>query len=458
MLLKFINRLEELNALEERYTSPDPEFFIIYGRRRVGKTELIKKFAKEKNHFYFLAKEQHIELEIERFREKFAEKFNIHLEKTKELDKIFGEILDKIDINKKFVFIIDEFPFWVSKHRPILSEFQYLWDELLSDKNVFLILSGSSVSIMEQEVLAHKSPLYGRRTGQLKIEPMKIEYLRGFLPSYSVEELFKAYGALGGIPFYLKEFKADSTFSENVKNTFFNKSSLLHEEAEILLREELREVTTYFNIMKAIIDGATKLAEISQKARVDITNINKYLATLINLGLVRKEQPVTQSPKLKNFRYMLSDNYYKFWLQYVYPYEEEIEEDVNTILKIFERDYPRYMGNIFEDICRKSLRGFDIPIFKFPGAKTGRWWYKENEIDIVALNDTTKEILFCECKWQDEVNAKKVLAQLEEKTKCVLWNIDNRKEYYAIFAKSFTDDFKEPNVMFFDLNVFEKKI
>ncbi|MDP2754110.1 MAG: ATP-binding protein [Nitrospirota bacterium] len=458
MVLKFINRENELKALEERYRSEKPEFFIIYGRRRVGKTELIKRFASGKSHFYFLAKEQPIVLEIERFREKFAEKFDMHIERTEELEKIFAQILNKIDHDKKFVFIIDEFPYWVSKHHPILSEFQYLWDELLSKKNVFLILAGSSVSMMEQEVLAYKSPLYGRRTGQLKIEPLKLVCLKDFLPRYSAEDLFMVYGAVGGVPFYLKEFDDALTIRENVKNTFFNKSSLLYEEAEILLREELREVTTYFNIMKAIIDGATKLAEISSKARVDITNINKYLTTLMNLGLVRKEHPVTQPPKLKNFLYVLNDNYFRFWLQYVYPYGEEIEEDVNTALKIFENDYPRYMGGIFEDICKKILRDLNMPVFKFPGTKIGRWWHKDKEIDIVALNDDTKEILFCECKWQDKVNAKKVVAELKEKAKFVLWNNDKRKEYYAVFAKSFKDKRKELDSMLFDLNDLKKSI
>ncbi|VVB88181.1 ATPase domain predominantly from Archaea [uncultured archaeon] len=456
VLLKFIDRDDELRALEERYSSGRPEFFIIYGRRRVGKTELIKRFASGKDHFYFLAKEQPIELEIERFREKFAEKFDMHIERNGEWEKIFKTILDKINQKSKFIFIIDEFPFWISKHRPILSEFQYLWDELLGNKNVFLILSGSSVSMMENEVLAYKSPLYGRRTGQLKIEPMKLGCLQEFLPGYSVEDLFRVYGAVGGVPFYLKEFNDGLTVSENIKNTFFNKSSLLYVEAEILLREELREVTTYFNIMKAIIDGATKLAEISSKSRVDITNINKYLSTLINLGLVRKEYPVTQPPKFKNFLYVLNDNYFRFWLRYVYPYQEEIEEDVATVLKIFEDDYSRYMGLIFEDICKKSIRDFRIPIFNFPGTKTGTWWHKEQEIDIIALNDTTKEVLFCECKWQSEVNAKKIFAELKEKAKSVQWNNGSRKEYYAIFAKSFMGITEEPDLMLFDLNDFEK--
>ncbi len=451
MLLNFVNRGVELKALEGRHLSGAPEFFIIYGRRRVGKTELVKRFVSGKSHFYFLAKQQPIGLEIERFREKFAEKFNVHMEKTEDLERVFRQILDKVDPNTKFVLVIDEFPYWVSKHGSIISEFQYLWDELLRHRNVFLILAGSSVSVMEHEVLAQKSPLYGRRTGQIRVEPLKLKYLQDFLPKYDAEDLFKAYGAVGGFPFYLKEFRDDLSFSGNVRNTFFNKSSLLYEEAEILLREELREVSTYFNIMKAIDDGATRLGEIASKARVDVTNVNKYISTLMRLGFVRKERPITQPPKLKNFLYVLDDNYFRFWLRYVYPYEEEIEEDVDTVMKLFEADYPRYMGAVFEDICKKTLRGLNLPVFRSPGAKAGRWWHKDKEIDIVAINEQNREVLFAECHWGEKLDAARVLKDLKEKANFVQWNNGARKESYAIFAKSFKKKIKEPGLHLFDL-------
>lgn len=457
MLLKFINREVELEALEKAYSSKNPEFFVIYGRRRIGKTELIKKFIKNKTHFYYLAKKQKLSLELNEFKEKFSERFNIYLRDHSRFEDLFKEILTKINPKEKIIIVIDEFPYWIIKDEKILSEFQYLWDELLKEKNIFLIVCGSYMSIMEEKVLGKRSPLYGRRTGQLKIEPMKISELKHFLPKYGIEDLIKVYGAVGTIPFYLKEMSDSKSFLENIKDTFFNKANILNKEAEFLLNEELREVNVYFNILKAIIDGATRTSEIATKSRVDITNINKYLTTLVNLKLVKKIKPITAPPKEKKHLYSLEDNYYRFWLSYVYPYLSEIEEDIDIPLKILQREYSSYLGFIFEEFCHKLLRNLKLGVNKI-GMKTGTWWYKDKEIDLVALNDVSKEILFVECKWQDKVNAEKVLFELKEKAKYVDWNIDKRKEHYAIFAKSFKKRVKEKNVYCFDLNDLKKVI
>ncbi len=152
MILKFVNRIEELKILEEKYKSNKPEFLIIYGRRRIGKTELIKQFARDKDHFYFLSRKEPIKLEIDRFRKKFAEKFNIYLYETKDFETLFKQILEKIETSKKFLFLIDEFPYLVESYKPIISIFQNIWDEVLKEKNVMLVLTGSSVSIMETQV------------------------------------------------------------------------------------------------------------------------------------------------------------------------------------------------------------------------------------------------------------------------------------------------------------------
>ncbi len=453
MILNFINRKSELNALERVYNSKKSEFFIIYGRRRIGKTELIKKFIRNKNHFYYLAKKQNIDLERKEFQKKFSERFNIYL-KSDNFEDLFKEILTKIDLRKKFIFIIDEFPYWIIKDGKITSQFQYLWDELLKEKNVFLILCGSYMSIMEKKVLGKESPLYGRRTGQLKIEPMKIKHLKDFLPKYKPEDLIKIYGAVGTVPFYLKEMDDSQNFLDNIKNTFFNKSNILNKEAEFLLREELREVNVYFNIIRTIIEGATRISEIAVKSRVDITNINKYLAVLVELKLIRRIKPITAPPKEKKYLYLLEDNYFRFWLSYVYPYGSEIEEDVNIPLKILEKDYCSYLGFIFEDFCQKVIRNLETGINK-AGMEIGKWWHKDKEIDIVALNKKTKEILFGECKWQRGVNAQTILNGLKEKAGYVDWHLNGRKEYYCIFAKSFEKKTKEAYC--FDLKDLEKQ-
>lgn len=433
----FINREEELKGLENAYKSKKPQFFIIYGRRRVGKTELIKHFIKDKMHFYFLAKQQPMSLEFNRFKEKFSKKFNIYVAGN-EWESFFSEVFKKI--KKRMIIVIDEFPYWIIKEKGVVSEFQYLWDEILCKKNVFLIFLGSYISIMETNVLSYKSPLYGRRTGQIYVEGLKIKHLKDFFPHYNIEEIVKTYGALGAIPYYLIHFNPRMNFEENVLNTFLNNVHPLYQDAEILLRIELREPDIYFNIMKNILEGARKLNEIANKSKVDITNISKYLNTLIKLRLIKKIKPITSSPKEKNYLYVLEDNYFKFWLTYVYPYKEEIEENPEMHLEFIKKSYGDYLGNIFENFCRKAVNR----IFSF--TKIGKWWYKDKEIDIVGINEKSKEILFCECKWQNHVNGKKILKELEEKSREVKW--ESKKSHYIVFAKSF----KKKNKLMFDLS------
>jgi len=450
MILQFINRKTELDALEKAYRSPRSEFFVIYGRRRIGKTELMKRFTEKKSHFYFLAKKQNLELEREAFQRRFAEKFNIYMEESPTFEMLFKQILSKIDLKKKLVIVIDEFPYWIEREESVISEFQYLWDELLKEKNIFLILCGSYVSIMEEKVLSKNSPLYGRRTGQLEVEPMKIKHLQDFLPKYRTEELINTYGAMGTVPFYLKEMDDSQSFLENIRNTFFNKANILNQEAIFLLTEELREVNVYFNILKAILDGATTITEISSRSRVDITNIHKYIATLIGLKLVKRIKPITSSAKEKQYLLKIEDNYFRFWLTYIYPNQSEIEEDPDSLIKLVEKSYSSYMGFIFEDICRAIVRNFHTGVATL-GLEVGQWWYKDAEIDLIAVNHQTQEILFGECKWKDKVDAFKVLAELKEKTKLVQWNNTYRKEHYVIFAKSFQEKIKEKDLTLLDL-------
>lgn len=449
MILKFVDRENELTALEDAYRSGRAEFIVIYGRRRLGKTAIVKNFIKDKNGFYFLARQENLELEFTRFKEKIAKKYNIYIG-ADNWEKLFLEIEKKIEGRK--VIVIDEFPYWVIRSEKILSEFQYLWDEILSHQDMILILVGSYVSIMEQKVLGYSSPLYGRRTVQMEINPLPVSTIKEFLPEYGMEDLIRAYGAVDSIPYYLMQFAPEKRFWQNISDTFLNPVNPLYHDAEILLSSELREYNTYFNIIKAILDGATKLSDIANRSKVDITNISKYLKVLVGLKIIKRVKPVTANPKEKNYLYELEDNYFRFWLTYVYPYKEEIEEEPEEHLKFIMNDYPRYMGRVFERFIIKSLRKMMDMRF----SKIGRWWYRDKEIDIVGINEREKEILFAECKWSDNVDAEKLLQKLKEKAEMVKWNNENRKEYYAIFAKKFKK--KAEGCLCFDLKDIARKI
>ncbi|MEF8835599.1 MAG: ATP-binding protein [Candidatus Thermoplasmatota archaeon] len=447
MLLKFVDRRSELDGLNEMYEKEGSALLILYGRRRIGKTTLAKKFAEDKPNFYFLARRQDFSLELKRMREEFSEQHDVFIPKPRDLDELFDDMLEKIDQKNKFVFIIDEFPYWIEENKEILSEMQHLWDEKLQDKNIFLILTGSSIGMMESEVLNRKSPLYGRRTGQLKLTEIPLKNINDFLPNYSKEDLIRTYGAVGGVPFYLKEFNDEKGFYENVKATFLNRLNILHEEAEILLREELRKPNVYFNIIKAIIDGSTKTNEISNQSKVSITNVTKYLKVLERLKIIKREHPITEPAKKKNFHYRVIDSYFRFWLSFVYPYQGKIEDDPDKILENVRSEYDRYMGPVFEEVCknyvRKNLDYEDV----------GRWWFRENEIDIVGLNEKESRVLFGECKWTNEEVGPRELEHLRGKVEKVRWKNDQRDEKFALFSRSgFSEELKDQeNLMLVEL-------
>ncbi|MFW6144984.1 MAG: ATP-binding protein, partial [Candidatus Natronoplasma sp.] len=276
--------------------------------------------------------------------------------------------------------------------------------------------------------------IYGRRTGQLKLKEMPISALKSFLPSYSHEDLIRTYGALGAIPFYLKEFDDEKEFFKNVETTFFNNLNILYEEAEILLREELRKPNVYFNMIKAIIDGATKLAEISSKSHVSVTNVNKYLNVLDRLDIIEREYPVTEGAKKKNFHYRVTDNYFRFWLSFVYPNQGRIEDSAKNSVKKVKKDYAHFMGPVFEEVCRMYVKK------NYAYEKVGKWWYKENEIDVVGLNDEKDKMLLGECKWSKKTVGQGLYYELKEKEENVRWKNDDREVEYMLFSRSSFDE------------------
>lgn len=428
----FVDREKELKALETAYKSGKAEFYIVFGRRRIGKTAIIKEFTKGKKHFYFLAKKQRLSLETERFTERIAEELGIFIKSKRDLESVFRELAQNLDPKEKIIIVIDEFTYWVEKEKEVLSEFQVIWDEVLNQKNVFLILSGSAMSVMETDVLGVKSPLYGRRTGQLLVTQLPISVLRSFLPKYSITDIINVYGITGGVPYYIQEFSDKLSFRDNLLQTVFNKSNILSIEAEILLREELREINVYFAILRAILEGATKTSEIASKSKVDMSNINKYLRALKQLKLIDQEHPVTEPEKSKNFLFSISDNYVRFWLKYYYYNEGAIEDNVEGVLDSMINDYSDYIGRfIFEDICKKSF--FKLTGFSY--SKIGRWWYGRTEIDIVAINEAEDEIFFAECKWKNKKATVSDLQDLIGKSKVVQWRNGKRKEHFAFFSK-----------------------
>ncbi len=452
MVQQFLDRARELNFLEKIYEEKKSSLIVIYGRRRIGKTELIKKFIEGKPHVYFLADKRgdHENLkELQRFMGDFLQDSLFKKADIRNWTELFDEFSKKA--RDKAAIVIDEFPYLIESNKAIPSLFQKIWDINLSSKSVCLILVGSSIGMMETEVLGYRSPLYGRRTGQWKLDTLEFKHLHEFFPNYSVEDLIKVFSITDGIPAYILTMNPRLSFSENLTENVLKSGSYLYQEAEILLRQEIREQANYFNILKAIAMGRTGYGEIGNFTALDKTMVSKYLSTLILLHIIKKDFPVTQKKETRNARYILEDNYYSFWFRFVYPNKTLIEGGkMKELMDIIEADINIHFSHVFEKVCRQFLFEKSPIIFN----KIGTWWQKDKEIDLVALNEKTKEILYAECKWKKNVHAEKILVELKNKAQYVDWLNQERKEHFAVFAKSFSDRSKECSCI--DLNDLEK--
>ena len=463
--IQFVNREHELEFLESQIKKP-ASFVVLYGRRRIGKSELIKRFIKNKKAIYMLST-QEVEKELmESFSVEIAEHFKDGTLKVNPFHqfKQIMEYLKEKDV-ANLILVIDEFPYLVDANKAVPSILQKYWDVHFKSMGLHILLCGSSVGAMETEVLGRKSPLYGRRTGQWKVDHLPFKEFVKFFPNTTFEKLVEFYSITGGIPLYILEFDEDKTVYENAKSSIATRGSLLYQETDIILKEELREPKTYFSILKEISAGKNTSNELSNALGVERTALTRYLNTLEVLELIELIKPITAKKKSRNTIYSLKDNYFKFWFTFVYPFIKDLD---SFIFDGFERNlkqnFNSYVGKQFEIVCKEAIR-LANPI---NSTNIGKWWgayrdletseRKTAEIDIIVINEQAKKILFAECKWQDNVDARKVLAGLKEKAKFVQWSNDVREEHYAVLAKSFKEKVKESNVVLFDIRDVEKII
>lgn len=440
MSKQFVNRGKELQWLKKIYHEEKSSLIILYGRRRVGKTELIKQFSNDKNHVYFLASmkpEQENRLDLQKLMADHIQEKIFERIEFRGWEDMFHEFMKRA---KKPLIVIDEFPYLIEKNKAIPSIFQKIWDEHLKDQEVMLVLCGSSIGMMETEVLGYRSPLYGRRTGQWKVEPFTFRELAEFFPGFSFDERLKFYSFLDGIPEYVNKMDLQKNPEWNLKNRFFKRGEYLYEEAENLLRQEFREPSNYFSILHAVSEGNTRYGDICNRTGFSQSLVSQYMKNLIDLRVVKKEFPATQKKESRNALYSLADNYYDFWFEFVYPYRSLIEEDKQeTLMTTIDERLRMHYSSIYERVCREAIWHFPVHF-----DRVGRWWHGEDEIDVVGVNEKEKIILLGECKWSKKVVGKDLLADLEQKSEKVTWKIGKRTERFVLFSKSgFTEELKD---------------
>jgi AAA+ ATPase superfamily predicted ATPase len=430
----FVNRTRELEALEGFWAEKKSHLLILYGRRRVGKTELVKHFIHKKNGLYFLADKR---TELEQLKELSSIVANHFNDELLEL-RPFGSWLEFFiylskNKQKRLVLAIDEYPYLVESNTATSSIFQKGWDEYLKQSNVLLILLGSSISVMESETLIHKSPLYGRRSGQLLLNSFSFTESVKFHPHLSFKEIMDIYSITGGVPLYLLEFNSDKDLKTNIQEKIFTKTAFLHNEIEFLLKEELREPKNYFAVLRSLSLGKTKFGEIINETGLEKNTLTKYLSTLEKLGFIRRELPVTEQniDKSRKGIYVIVDNFARFWFKYCYPNRSLLElGSYSRVHKQIHDNWTIFCSKTYEDVCRELIVDLQTKIFDFE--KIGRWWDKDHEIDIVAFSESQNKILFAEVKYSSKQVGINILEDLREKSKQVIWSNDRRQEYYLL--------------------------
>jgi len=444
----FVNRIKELKTLNREYKRTNSSFTVIYGRRRVGKTTLIKEFIKDKERIYYYATEINISMQLKSFSRDVLEALGFSNISFESFEDAFIFLAKNLQ-DKKLILVIDEYQNLAKVDKGFSSMLQKVWDMYLKETNIYLILCGSTVSMMHSEVLNYSAPLYGRSTTIINLKPLLANYIYDFVPHLSQEEFMNIYSSFGTIPKYLEMYHKDESFEENILELILNKNSFLYNEGYFLLKQEINEVSTYFSILEAISKGATKLGAISGMLEMNSSQLTRYIEKLVSLGFIDKEVPITEKNPLKSKlgRYRFKDNFLKFWFFYVYKNYRFLEIDLyQFVLKEIEKNFnDNFVSFAYEDYIQEQILQDPIKYLGFVPLKIGRWWNNKEEIDLVAFDE--ENITFIECKWQNRKIKKGVLDALKEKS--ILIN-SPLKRHFILFSKSgFSDSLKDEEVACF---------
>ena len=428
-----IGRQNELGVLNDLYHSGRFEYLVMYGRRRVGKTTLLQEFAKGKEAVFFPAREKNDALNLHDFSQLVQIKYDGAFIASFEGWKDAFEYIDR-KTTKRTLIIIDEFPFIAEENPSVKSILQHAIDHLWkNNRNIFLILCGSSVSFMETDIMGSKSPLHDRQTSSMKVTPFDYYDSSLFYPKYSNEQKLTAYGILGGVPRYLEAFDDSLSIENNIADKIIKKGSYLNEEPSNLLKAELREPNVYNSILSAIATGRNRVQEMADYLHEENTKVSKYLTILQTMRLVEKVVPCGEGANSRKGIYRLTDNFFRFWFRFEFTNNAYYEMlGAKAASKEISDGLSDYMGEAFEGICkeyfvRRAKKG-DLPFIPY---KMGKWWgnnpyiKEQDDVDLLMLDKTGKKGIFVECKYtnskmphkeyDDLKNAMQAFPDLEEK-------------------------------------------
>jgi AAA+ ATPase superfamily predicted ATPase len=435
----FVNRQAELELLERRYAAPQAELFVLYGRRRVGKTELLAHFCQGKRHIFFVA-----DLSSETvLRANLSAALNAESGGPDAPNAVYATWEDLLRAigrraqDERLVLVLDEFTYLLAAHPPLASILQRLWDSELRHTRLMLILCGSYIGMMEEEVLGYRAPLYGRRTAQYLLEPLGFYDACLFFQKRAPVDQVRLYAVLGGTPAYLRQTAAADNPLDFVSQHILTRGTFLYDEARFVLQQELREPRHYFAVLEAIAAGHTRLNDIKQATGLE--SVTPYLDTLQNLRLIERQVPVTENQPHKSRRglYRMRDPFFRFWFRFVHPNRSTLERgNARPVAQhIIKPQFDSFVATTFEEICQQAVwrlgQADQLPLVPL---HVGSWWRASEEIDVVALNE--EAALLIECKWTTRPIGQDILRDLERKVSLIKPELGQRKIYLGLCARS----------------------
>lgn len=444
----FINRNVELELLSNMYKSERAELYVLYGRRRVGKTELLNAFCQDKPHIFFIATLSTDAEQLATFSQHIWAFTHAETPANFSFPSWDAAFQALVDLPDKPIVVLDEFTYLISGNKAIPSILQKVWDASLKNTQIKLFLCGSYIGMMETEVLGYRAPLYGRRTQSTLLAPLDLPSSALFYPNYTADEQFLAWAILGGMPYYLRTFNDEIDISSNIGAHILDaRTAELFREPHLLLMEELREPRNYFSILRAIAQGNTRLNEIAQASGVGAAStVSRYLDILQQMHLVTRRVPATEAKPEKSKRgiYQIDDHFLRFWFRYVHPNQSSL--DLGLTDAILEKrvvpDLDNFVASTFEEASRAHIahlaRQGELP---FLPENIGAWWDREAEIDVLAISYTEKKALIGECKWSINPVGVNVLNDLQRKEKIFRQRGHAEELSYALFSRvGFTPD------------------
>lgn len=411
----------------------------------MGKSRLIVEFLKDKDHVYHLANQESANEQVNSFKESLSQVLDDEFLRDDyfgDWKQLFKYLIKNMPRDRKIALAIDEVTYIIKRNHSFPSYLQNFWDTFLKDTEVMLILCGSLIGLMKESILDYSSPLYGRRSGQIHLKPLKASELGVFIEDK--EKLVRLYSMMGGVPRYYELIDMEDDLT-HIVDKILSPESAFFEEGIFLMGQEFKELGNYNSILKSMSRGNTELSDIANDIGMESRKLSNYMDNLYAVGLIKKEKPVTNTQKrYRGYRYHIKDNFMDFWYKFVFPNRGQIEERTLCYRDIKD-ELDHFTAKKFEDICKQEMaKEYE---------KVGTWWRDGEEIDLVGLDERGRTIGFAECKWTNKPVGKAVYVSLKKKSRSVRWHED-RTETFHIFSRSgFTNELKNiEDVVLYDLS------